>query len=921
MHETESSERVSTHVMLPPDVPRPVTGTPDVLTRARETLAAPGLVVVTGGPGSGRSRMLKLLGDAFAGPVFTGGGLAVLRDSPAFALTRAVRVRLPGHDAPLLAEAVRARVRGGLLVLDDLQWADPVTLAALPLIAAHTRVVIALRTPHRLPGAAVAALRDAAAAWLPLPPLTSAEATAIVSQVAPGLDPAAVAAVVTTAGGSPLACQALARHAQQTGTPGTDEAGDLRYAVAGALADLNRPARTAMAALGLLGRPAPARLLGSGAAELADNGLIVSLPSAIPAGDPVESITGTLSVVSATTMPTRADLGMVAAVSPYVAEVAAGMLDADARAALHRRLARLVPPREAVRHLAAAGETAEAYRMAVSAARTTGRAGERAELLLLACRLPGAMPDADVRVAAARAALAAGQPSAAAAVLQPLEHAVASDSTVVEAMVLRAEALLQSGDLDGARRSAAAVPTALAPGLLAARDRVLLLTDLADDPALAVGTASSVVARHGDQPAHTGLRAALAAVQAARRAYGWENALASATAAAGDAGDSLTARWSAWVLVETLAADGRLPEASHLAQAAAGACQADLAYSWQTRFVAAGLWCAALRGHAVGAAPTPAAAAPVMPAIPAFGAGLPQPGHAVRGVATVPVAPPVPTLVEPVLADLVVHRAADLMDRSLPALARAYAASAAGLVEADAGLLGAARARIEAAPATPVAAWVAAEIAWLDGQPDRSGVWDPEADRIPLLSGLHRITARWAALDGAPIDTTGLESAAGGPTAIHQTLSAWAASSAAAPSAFAASAAAWSSVVLREQVRCLIAQGLHEDESDLAVRALLAAEDLAERAGLVVLRGRAQRALRRHSVRRDIRGPRAGDELTAREQQVMRLVAAGDPTRRIAGQLGVSAETVETHIRSAMRKLGARTRTEAAVRVREALVS
>ena len=45
---------------------------------------------------------------------------------------------------------------------------------------------------------------------------------------------------------------------------------------------------------------------------------------------------------------------------------------------------------------------------------------------------------------------------------------------------------------------------------------------------------------------------------------------------------------------------------------------------------------------------------------------------------------------------------------------------------------------------------------------------------------------------------------------------------------------------------------------------------------------------------------------------MLRLVAAGEPTRRFAGQLGISAETVDTHIRSSMRKLGARTRTEAA---------
>ena len=69
---------------------------------------------------------------------------------------------------------------------------------------------------------------------------------------------------------------------------------------------------------------------------------------------------------------------------------------------------------------------------------------------------------------------------------------------------------------------------------------------------------------------------------------------------------------------------------------------------------------------------------------------------------------------------------------------------------------------------------------------------------------------------------------------------------------------------------------------------LLAAERLAEEAGLVVLLGRARRALRRHAVRRDTRGPRSGDALTDRERDVLRLVARGEPTRRIAGQLGIS---------------------------------
>ena len=75
------------------------------------------------------------------------------------------------------------------------------------------------------------------------------------------------------------------------------------------------------------------------------------------------------------------------------------------------------------------------------------------------------------------------------------------------------------------------------------------------------------------------------------------------------------------------------------------------------------------------------------------------------------------------------------------------------------------------------------------------------------------------------------------------------------------------------------------------------------------------RALRRFSVRRATIDRTRTSTLTAREREVLALVAAGEPTRRIAGQLGISRETVETHVRAGMRKLGARTRTEAATLV------
>src|SRR5690606_11236010 len=110
--------------------------------------------------------------------------------------------------------------------------------------------------------------------------------------------------------------------------------------------------------------------------------------------------------------------GQVAPVSPYLAEVAAGLLDPPARAALHRRLAELVPPAEAARHPAAAGDTPAAYARAVAAAALATSSGERADLLLLACGLPGAQPTPAVRLDAARAALACGRPRAAADVLR-----------------------------------------------------------------------------------------------------------------------------------------------------------------------------------------------------------------------------------------------------------------------------------------------------------------------------------------------------------------------------------------------------------------------------------------------------------------------------------------------------------------------
>ncbi len=63
------------------------------------------------------------------------------------------------------------------------------------------------------------------------------------------------------------------------------------------------------------------------------------------------------------------------------------------------------------------------------------------------------------------------------------------------------------------------------------------------------------------------------------------------------------------------------------------------------------------------------------------------------------------------------------------------------------------------------------------------------------------------------------------------------------------------------------------------------------------------------------------DALTARELDVLELVARGRPNRRIGQELGIAEKTVKTHVSNVLAKLGVDDRTQAAlVAVREGLV-
>jgi DNA-binding NarL/FixJ family response regulator len=72
---------------------------------------------------------------------------------------------------------------------------------------------------------------------------------------------------------------------------------------------------------------------------------------------------------------------------------------------------------------------------------------------------------------------------------------------------------------------------------------------------------------------------------------------------------------------------------------------------------------------------------------------------------------------------------------------------------------------------------------------------------------------------------------------------------------------------------------------------------------------------------REGRGIDRTSELTSRELDVLRLVAAGEPNKQIAAELAISERTARTHVSRILRKLRLSSRTQAALwAVREGLV-
>ncbi|MEU2250663.1 AAA family ATPase [Streptomyces sp. NPDC019224] len=139
---------------------------------------------------------------------------------------------------------------------------------------------------------------------------------------------------------------------------------------------------------------------------------------------------------------------------------------------------------------------------------------------------------------------------------------------------------------------------------------------------------------------------------------------------------------------------------------------------------------------------------------------------------------------------------------------------------------------------------------------------------------------------------------------------------------FARAAEAWDALprpydalLARErQGHCLLAAG----QDGAGVRLLTDVAKELSRLGAHGDAGRVTRALGgRRGTRRSPGRPGYGDRLSPRELEVARLLVEGRTNRQIADELVVSAQTVGTQVRSAMRKLRVASRTALATRLLE----
>ncbi|MEX1168741.1 MAG: LuxR C-terminal-related transcriptional regulator [Chloroflexota bacterium] len=828
----------------------PIIGRDAELAQLRATIERGGATVLVGEPGIGKSTLMNA---AVAGRTAAiGGALGMLTFMPYLPMIRAVGP-LPDGDPALVAREVVRRVGpAGVLVLDDLHWADAATLALLERVVGRVAVLAAVRTGDPSSRAVREILRGAGMTELQVEPLVEADGVALARRGRPGLGASVARRLVAHAGGNPLLIEELSR-----GGPTTS----LRLAVTHRLRALDAPTRDLLGWLAVAGRPMAIddevnrhRLVD----HLVDAGLAARI------GDRVE---------------VRHQL---------IADIVVGGLSEEERRRFHRAVAsRVSDPAESARHLAAAGDRAAAFAIATEAAARSAP-GRRATLLGLAAECADG-PEADgLRLNAAEALSEAGLHADAERLLAMVPPTDDERGARLGGAFSRTRWGLGDGDaalnsVEAGLQLVAGTGSRIEAELLVQRAWIVTLQR---NGARAVPLARAALERiralglpEGGAKRTLAVALSISRVPMAE----WGPLLDDALAEAGRSGDHAEELLCAKIIVASHEGSGSASEGRRLGE------------SFVRRASALGMivWELSIRASLITLANSQGEFARVVDAADAL-------------------------LAEP-------------LERRI----RAHTAGYLALALVDLGRFDEASQTIETGLATAIEdvdgqldlVWAQAELALASGEPARA---ETIADRclerfVDADYGdlrFVRIVRDWARFElerdpGTPLDSrevvhplrvgTGPESEGIGLLT--------AGSADAAAERFGVAAAAYASFHRRSELRCLWARGEALRRAGRPVEGRAVLEEVEGRAtelGMVPLGARIRRSLRLAGSRRSARRV-PGGRLSAREREVLALVAAGLTNPQIATRLGVGRPTVARLVANAGAKLGTSSRAQAAL--------
>jgi DNA-binding NarL/FixJ family response regulator len=607
-------------------------------------------------------------------------------------------------------------------------------------------------------------------------------------------------------------------------------------------------ARDAVCMLALLGRPASAETIGAGGRQLVAAGMV--------------NIDGA---------------GLMSLTHGIVGKVAVDRLQPAERRWRHALLAeRLTDPGEIARHAKAAGAPRVAARFAIQAASQATSPAERSRHLNLAASCTTGEDAGGLLLASAESAADAGDHQT---VLDLADRAAAIGPTYAGAAALwRARAHLALGDAAAAERAAVAgLETAPSPPMQTAlrTEAVRAVSMLAGRESDALTRAEQLVGETQPAGQRPRLLFALGCARAAAGNAEWEETLKAALAAAQQAGEVALAMSIAYAqaLNQLILGDPR--HGAELAELMAERARADLRQHWHVQFTVLRLWCDLFAGSDY---------AKVVETGNNLAHNVLPPAAAQSVAALVAVA--LMDTGEFTRAEQVLRRAQASTRASMNAMLRWARAELAWLTGDFTAALTLAGAGVVAA--APLDALLAVTSAWAS--------WERDAH-----ASTPNPPSAWRRFGGSAEEITAIDRLTRDPRS--------------AAVLFADAAQQWLPRQQRASRRSRWGQAEAQRLAGDLPGALSTLEALREElraAGHHALQGRVDRSMRAAGRRRG--AGRSADRLglTARERHVLGLVGVGLTSTEIAGRLQISVPTVEGHVRSAVTKLGAANRRQAA---------